>query len=103
VLNGSALGKEFSANALGARFADFSQTSREELQPVSSAPAKETFCPFMQHESEDKPTTVKGYSGDDSPVGNLLSVLTLEPDQYDNNQPMPEKKKKKKRKYGRQV
>lgn len=104
VLNGSALGKEFSANALGARFSDFAQASREDLQPVTSAPAKETVRPSVQPVQEDKqPATVKGYSGDDSPVGSLLSVLTPEPDQQDDNQPMPKKKKKKKRRYGRQV
>ncbi len=104
VLNGSALGKEFSANALGARFADFSTASHEDLQPVPSTPAKEVLRPSMQHEPEDKqPATVKGYSGDDSPVGSLLSVLTPEPDQHDDNQPMPKKRKKKKRRYGRQM
>lgn len=104
VLNGSALGKEFSANTLLARFADFSQASREDLQPVSSAPAKEAFHQSVQHKPENKQSgTVKGYSGDDSPVGSLLSVLTPEPGQQDDNQPMPKKKRKKKRKYGRQV
>lgn len=104
VLNGSALGKEFSANALGARFADFSTAGREDLQPVSSTPAKETLRPSVQHEPEDKqPATVKGYSGDDSPVGSLLSALTPEPDQHDTNEPMPKKRKKKKRRYGRQL
>jgi hypothetical protein len=105
VLNGSALGKEFSANSLGARFADFSQgATREDLQPVSSAPAKEAFRPSVQPDPNDKqPATVKGYSGDDSPVGNLLSVLTPEPDQHDDNQPVPARKKKKKRRYGRQL
>ena len=104
VLNGSALGKEFSANALGARFADFSTASREDLQPVSSAPAKEAQRPSVQHEPKDKqPAAIKRYSGDDSPVGSLLSVLTPEPDQHDDNQPMPKKKRKKKRRYGRQM
>lgn len=104
VLNGSALGKEFSANALGARFADFSTASREDLQSVSSAPAKEALRPSVQHVPEDKqPATVKGYSGDDSPVGSLLSVLTPEPDQRDDNEPMPKKRKKKKQRYGRQM
>ncbi len=104
VLNGSALGKEFSANTLGARFADFSTASRENLQPDPSEPAKEALRPFVQHESEDKqPSTVKGHTGDDLLVGSLLSVLTPEPDQYDNNEPMPKKRKKKKRRYGRQV
>lgn len=103
VLNGSALGKEFSANALGTRFADFSTASREDLQPVPSISAKEALRPSVQHEPEDKPATVKGYLGDDSPVGSLLSVLTPEPDQHDANEPMSKKKRKKKRKYGRQV
>jgi hypothetical protein len=96
VLNGSALGKEFSANALGARFADFStdENRREDLQPVS----------FVQPVQENKqPVAVKGHSGYDSPVGNFLSVLTPEPDQHDDNQPALARKKKKKRRYGRQV
>jgi hypothetical protein len=104
VLNGSALGKEFSANALSSRVADFSTEGREDLQPVPSAPAKETLRSSVQPDPDDKqPATVKGYSGDDSPVGNLLSVLTPEPDQQDDNQPMPRKKKKRKRRYWRQV
>ncbi len=107
VLNGSALGKEFSANALSSRFADFStgENRREDLQTVPSAPAKEdALPPSVQHEAEDKQLViVKGHGGDDSPVGNLLSVLTPEPDQHDEKQPMSARKKKKKRKYGRQV
>ena len=52
VLNGSALGKEFSANALGARFADFStgENRREDLQPAPSTPAKEV----LRSSQEDK-------------------------------------------------
>lgn len=63
VLNGSALGKEFSANALGTRFADFSTASREDMQPVLSAPAKEALHPSQE---DKQPATIKGYSGDDS-------------------------------------
>ena len=104
VLNGSALGKEFSANALSSRFSDFSTASREDLQPGPSEPAKEVLRSFMQTALDDKqPATVKDRGGDDSPVGSLLSVLTPEPDQYNDNQPMPKRKKKKKRRYGRQV
>jgi hypothetical protein len=104
VLNGSALGKEFSANALGARFADFAQPSREDLQPAVSAPAKEALRPSVQHEPEDKQqATGKVYLGDDLLFGRLLSVLTPETDQHDDNQPVLKRKKKKKRRYGRQV
>lgn len=98
VLNGSALGKEFSANALGTRFADFA--TDENQQSVLSIPQKEALRPLQD---DKQPTTAKGYSGDDSPVGSLFSVLTPEPDQHDDNQPMPKKRKKKKRRYGRQM
>ncbi|KAA6339711.1 hypothetical protein EZS27_012370 [termite gut metagenome] len=104
VLNGSALGKEFSANALSARFADFSMAGREDLQTVSPVVTRESQHPTVQPAHDDKqPATVKGYSGDDSPVGSLFSVLTPEPDQYGNDQPTPTKRKKKKRRYGSQV
>ncbi|KAA6307908.1 hypothetical protein EZS27_040418, partial [termite gut metagenome] len=104
VLNGSALGKEFSANALGARFADFSTAGCEDLQTVSPVVTRESQHPIVQPTHDDKqPVTVKGYSGDDSPVGSLLSVLTPEPDQHGNDQPIPTKRKKKKWRYGRQV
>ncbi|KAA6309940.1 hypothetical protein EZS27_038666, partial [termite gut metagenome] len=60
VLNGSALGKEFSANALGARFADFSTAGREDSQPVSSVVTHENQYPTMQPAHDDKqPATVK--------------------------------------------
>ena len=106
VLNGSALGKEFSANAIGARFSDFSPvTIHEDKQPVLSAPEKEAVRPsIIKHEPKDKqPFTPKGQTNDDSLVGSLLSVQTPEPDQHDNNEQMPKKQKKKKRRYGRQV
>lgn len=98
VLNGSALGKEFSANALGSRFADFAM--EENQQPILSIPQKEALGPLQE---DKQPITVKGYSGDDSSVGNLFSVLIPEPDQHDTNEPIPKKRKKKKRRYGRQL
>lgn len=98
VLNGSALGKEFSANALGTRFADFAM--EENLQPILSIPQKEALRPLLE---DKQSTTAKGYSGDDSPVGSLFSMLTPEPDKHDGNEPIPKKCKKKKRRYGRQV
>lgn len=98
VLNGSALGKEFSANALGSRFADFGM--EENQHPVLSIPQREALRPLQE---DKQPIPTKGYSGDDSPVGSLFSVLTPEPDQHDANEPMPKKRKKKKRRYGRQM
>lgn len=98
VLNGSALGKEFSANALGTRFADC--LTGENQQPVLSIPQKEALHPLKE---DKQPIASKGYSEDDSPVGSLFSVLTPEPDQHDANELMPKKRKRKKRRYGRQM
>ena len=101
VLNGSALGKEFSANALSTRFTDFLQMSREDLQSVTSAPTKESLPPSVQLVQEDTQLKIaKGYSGDAS-IGSLFSVLTPEPDLHVDNQPMLKRKKKKKRRYGK--
>lgn len=84
VVNGSRLGKEFSANALNSRVADSSR--REDLQAANRKPSI--------------PTPDLG--GITEAAGGLLSVFT--PDsEGQNNQPMPRKRKKKKRRYGRQM
>jgi hypothetical protein len=101
VFNGSALVNEFSSNTIGARFSDFSQPQehRKDLQSVTSESVREN----KRSHSEEQPQSNKGYSGDDSPIGSLLSILTPEPDRHDNNQSLLVRKKKKKRRYGRQV
>lgn len=98
VLNGSRLGKEFSANVLNERFADDSH--REDLQtqqPKQSDNLHRT----------DKSTTDKqsqsGHSTVDAAVGSLLSVLTPEQQGTDNQQSTVKRRKKKKRRYGRQM
>ncbi len=102
VFNGSALGKEFSANAIAGRFADFSQTSREDLQPHSPATQ-------MGPDTSRKPSAIvqnahtQSDRSGDPPGSSLLSVLTPETGYPDDNQPMPKPRKKKKRRYGRQV
>jgi len=98
VLNGSRLGKEFSANVLNERFTDDSH--REYLQtqqPKQSDNLRQT----------DKSATDKqpqaGHSTVDDAAGSLLSVLTPEQQGQDNNQPTIKRKRKKKRRYGRQL
>ncbi|WP_436414070.1 conjugal transfer protein MobB [Petrimonas sp.] len=98
VLNGSRMGKEFSANVLNERFAD--DSPREDLQtrqPKQSDNLRQT----------DRPVTNKqpqaGHSTVDDAAGSLLSVLTPEQQGQDNNQPTIKRKKKKKRRYGRQL
>lgn len=98
VLNGSRLGKEFSANVLNERFAD--NSPREDLQTRQTKQSDNL-------RQTDKSTTDKqpqaGHSTVEDAAGSLLSVLTPEAGGQDNNQPTIKRKKKKKRRYGRQL
>ncbi len=98
VLNGSRLGKEFSANVLNERFADnLPRKDQQTRQTKQSDNLRQT----------DKSTTDKqpqaGHSTVEDAAGSLLSVLTPEAGGQDNNQPTIKRKKKKKRRYGRQL
>ncbi|MDT3367563.1 MAG: relaxase/mobilization nuclease domain-containing protein [Bacteroidota bacterium] len=98
VLNGSRLGKEFSANVLNERFAD--NLPRKDLQTRQTKQSDNL-------RQTDKSTTDKqpqaGHSTVEDAAGSLLSVLTPEAGGQDNNQPTIKRKKKKKRRYGRQL
>ncbi|HMM04786.1 MULTISPECIES: conjugal transfer protein MobB [unclassified Dysgonomonas] len=94
VLNGSRLGKEFSANVLNERFVD--NSPREYLQ-----------APTLKHFENKQPTTNQQppstHSETNDPVGSLFSVFTPEVEGTDNKQPTLKRKRKKKRRYGRQM
>ncbi len=101
VLNGSRLGKEFSANVFNERFADNSpqQEQRENLQtPTPKLPdnLRQTAEPNTHKQSQSDHSAV------DDTVGSLLSVFTPEVEGSNNKQPTIKPKKKKKRRYGRQ-
>lgn len=101
VLNGSALGKEFSANKLAERWAD--NSLREDLQPLTPNIPKSS-VDFGQQAIRDNDSTQpkeKGHTSDEGSLGSLFSVLT--PETHSDNQSVPEPRKKKKRRYGRQV
>ena len=102
VLNGSRLGKEFSANVLNERFADSppQQEQREDRQTPTPKLSD------SRHQSEQPATNKQpesGHSTVDDAVGSLFSVLTPETGGQDNKQPTLKHKKKKKRRYGRQM
>ena len=100
VLNGSRLGKEFSANVLNERFAD--NSPRENLQrPQTAQPIEPDNCriPSGRGASETEPQT----GNSDDLMGSLLSLLTPEAQGQDNKQPTIKRKKKRKRRYGRQI
>ncbi|SBW00948.1 conjugal transfer protein MobB [uncultured Dysgonomonas sp.] len=94
VLNGSRLGKEFSANVLNGRFVD--NPHREDLQ-----------VPAPKHFDNKQPTTNRKpqstHFETNDPEGSLFSVFTPEVEGTDNKQPTLKRKRKKKRRYGRQM
>lgn len=105
VLNGSRLGKEFSANELNERFADNSHS--EDLQRAQTAQPIE---PDNRRTPSAPPPSVavapeaEPHTGSsDEPMGSLLSLLTPEAQGQENKQPTIKRKKKRKRRYGRQI
>ena len=93
VLNGSRLGKEFSANVLNERFVD-------------NSPHEYIQAPVPKHSDNQQTTTNQQLQSTPSEtydaVGSLFSVFTPEVAGSDNKQPTLKRKKKKKRRYGRQ-
>lgn len=108
VLNGSRLGKEFSANVLNERFADSSpqQEQREDLQapkiqqPIEPDNSRKPSAPTPSGQVASNVESQSDRS-DDS-MGSLLSILTPETAGEENKQPTIKRKRKKKRRYGRQ-
>lgn len=98
VLNGSRMGKEFSANALNERFAD--NSPREDLH-TSVPQATDNLRNVPAPDDKGKAQT-SDLSAATEAAGNLFSFLTPEEGQNDN-QPVPKRRKKKKRRYGRQM
>lgn len=100
VLNGSRLGKEFSANVLNERFAD--NSPRKDLQRPQTAQPVEPDNRRISSGKDAPEAEPQTHSGDD-PIGSLLSLLTPEAQGQDNKQPTIKRKKKRKRRYGRQL
>lgn len=98
VLNGSRLGKEFSANVLNERFTD--NSPRKDLQtPKQSIIPNQSAEPITN--KHPQPQSAHSETGD--AVRSLFSVFTPEVEGTDNKQPTLKRKRKKKRRYGRQM
>lgn len=100
VLNGSRLGKEFSANVFNERFADSSAS--ENLQVVSPKDSKNTHQK-EQPTIEEHSKAQSSHSTVDDAVGSLFSVFTPEVEGTENKQSSLKRRRKKKRRYGRQM
>jgi hypothetical protein len=95
VLNGSALGREFSANALAERFSDLSEEDRREQQKPEHTPASA---------DETVHAAIPDLLSVGDAAGSLFSVLTPEPENNRKEELLPfNRRKKKKRRYRRQL
>ncbi len=96
VLNGSRLGKEYSANV----FNDLYGGNREQSQePITDTRLSDSYKNIGQPNVYDE----NSYASDNI-TGGLFSVLMPEPENHPKDeQPLPHRRKKKKRRYGRQI
>ena len=92
VLNGSRLGKDYSANV----FNDLYGGKQEQVQePVNDIRLSDVYKANNQHDNTQSP---------DSGLGGIFSILSPEPENHPKDDlPLPRRKKKKKRRYGRQM
>lgn len=95
VLNGSRLGKEYSANVFNNLYGGMQENSQE--------PVQNTRLSDVYNTSQSVDQTKENHSADNS-LGGIFSVLIPEPENYPKDEIMlPRRKKNKKRRYGRQI
>lgn len=90
VLNGSRLGKDFSANVFNEYFRNAKENFLSVQQPISADHTE------RKSSSDDKVATK------DTSSGSLLSLFSPDPVLLDREPPLPKKRRKKRRRYGRQ-
>ena len=92
VLNGSRLGKDYSANV----FNDLYGGKQEQIQePMQTTNLSDVYKANNQQDNSQSP---------DSGLGGIFSILSPEPENHPkDDMPLPHRKKKKKRRYGRQM
>jgi hypothetical protein len=95
VLNGSRLGKEFSANVLNERFGG-EQTVAADMQET----ATDTRQQVQPDDNRQSHTAIDEVADG---LGSLFSILSPDPSCQDDKRPLKKKGKKKKRRYGRQM
>jgi len=92
VLNGSRLGKDFSANVFNDLYGGKPEQAQE---PVNDTRLSDVYSNTQQENS---------YTSYDSVTGGIFSILSPEPENHPkDDMPLPCRKKKKKRRYGRQM
>jgi hypothetical protein len=95
VLNGSRLGKEFSANVFNDLYGGKQEQAQEPIKDTRLSDVYNTIQPGT-HENNHTP--------DNNVTGGLFSILATEPENHPKEEmPLPRRRKKKKRRYGRQM
>ena len=103
VLNGSRLGKEFSANVFNELFNNQGNNTGEQKTDIPISQAENTEQ-TKQNNNQQSAKHSENENVSDSDLGGLFSVIIPEyTSQSDDNVPNPYRKKKKKRKFGRQL
>ena len=90
-MNGSRLGKDYSANVFNDLYGGNQQQAQEPIQDTRLSDVYKNTEQPTQHTS-------------DNIMGGLFSILAPEPENHPKEEmPLPRRKKKKKRRYGRQM
>ena len=96
VLNGSRLGKDYSANVFNGLY----DRNQQQIQE----PIQDTRLSDVYKNTEQSSKHYESSHSSDNVTGGLFSILTPEPENYPkDDMPLPRRKKKKKRRYGRQM
>ena len=94
VLNGSRLGKDYSANVFNDLYGGKQEQTQEPTQNTR----------LSDVDSSVQPTTEKNHYSDNDVTGGIFSILAPEPENHPKEEvPLQRRRKKKKRRYGRQM
>lgn len=96
VLNGSRLGKEFSANVFNDLYGGKQEQVQKTIKDILLSDVYSNVQPASQYDNS--------YTASNDITGGVFSILTPEPENHPKEElPLPYRKKKKKRRYGRQM
>ncbi len=95
ILNGSRLGKEYSANIFNDLYGGKQEQAQEAVKDTRLSDVYTNVHPTTKYEESHIPDNV---------TGGLFSILAPEPENHPKEEmPLPRRRKKKKRRYGRQM
>lgn len=95
ILNGSRLGKDYSANVFNDLYGGKQEQAQEPIKDTRLSDTYTNVQPTTKYDESHTPDNV---------TGGLFSILAPEPENHPKEEmPLPRRRKKKKRRYGRQM